>query len=119
MCGQFSGDSVLFDTKKLVNAGTIDIFCVKSDNTPVQAPNAVEYTTINIPVYPNPAQNEVIIEAPANALIEIVNIQGQVCEQFMSTLDETRLNIGELPAGIYFIKISTGKEYGVVKLLKQ
>lgn len=116
--GYFSSPTIIFDATTLTNAGTLDIFYVKSSNSAISGINEMP-NTITIPVYPNPANHEITVNVPLNAEIEIINIQGQSCKKFIKSTEENKLNIEDLPAGIYFVKVTSGQKSGVNKFVKQ
>jgi hypothetical protein len=76
---------------------------------------------INIQVYPNPTNKEIIIAIPNNELIESINIynqNGQLVKQITKP-NNTKLNVSDLNIGLYFIRIdSTTKRY-LSKMIKE
>ena len=66
----------------------------------------------NIAVYPNPASSTLNIgglNGFTNLDVKIVNIQGQIVREFANTLE---INVSDIEAGIYFIKIDCdGQQY--------
>lgn len=70
-------------------------------------------------IYPNPATDRITIESPEKAVIEIYNIQGILIEKFIAKNYLTTINLRNLANGIYTIKIVTGKEINIKKLIKQ
>jgi uncharacterized repeat protein (TIGR03803 family) len=72
-----------------------------------------------IAVYPNPASDNFIIEAPQNATIEISNIEGKVIKTILNENIKTIIDLGSLSSGVYFIKVMTNKGITVKKLIKQ
>jgi len=67
-----------------------------------------EHSTINISIYPNPA-DRVISLAMDNALagsdVSIYNTIGSKVKHFTSVLSNTSLDISDLEPGLYFIKV--------------
>jgi hypothetical protein len=81
--------------------------CGNPDNT---TENIVEFPgNLNkINVFPNPAQDKIFIQTPETEYkIEIVNILGHV---FIYDTNKTEIDISNLPAGTYILRL-TGKEY--------
>jgi len=72
-----------------------------------------------ISIYPNPVHDNLNIEGPLNAEIDIINSQGQVVMSFSIKNRETRIDLSELSSGIYSVIIRTGMETYSKKLLKQ
>lgn len=74
----------------------------------------------NIFLYPNPATEEVFLNIPEyNGRTiegEILTIYGQVIQKLIVSQEVTRLNVSELPKGLYFIRV---EGYKVQKLVKQ
>ena len=72
-------------------------------------------TQLDFKVYPNPAKETIKIET--NLLdfeLDIVNLQGQLIQQFKNT---KVLNISNLTEGIYFVKIKSKSKLGVKRLM--
>ncbi|MFH1005564.1 MAG: T9SS type A sorting domain-containing protein [Bacteroidota bacterium] len=78
------------------------------------------YENLNtISVYPNPATDNIIIESPQKAEIEIVNLQGQLIKYLVANNNKTTIDISELPGGMYFIKAKTEKGIAIEKFVKE
>jgi len=72
-------------------------------------------------LYPNPANDQVTLTAvPANTLIAILDLSGRTLWQMNSSnkMENTRINISHLKAGIYFVKVGN-KTPKIQKLIKQ
>ena len=69
-------------------------------------------------VYPNPTKDILIIEAPENSTVEIINSTGQTVKCQALLKSKNTINIKELSGGIYSIKINSGKEIIVKKIIK-
>jgi hypothetical protein len=54
-------------------------------------------------VFPNPAHEQVAVVLPADAELTLTNAQGQLVLQKQENAGTARLNLPELPAGIYFL----------------
>ncbi|MCP4437674.1 MAG: T9SS type A sorting domain-containing protein [Aureispira sp.] len=82
--------------------------------------NIVNYTQISvvytetvsgIDVYPNPTTGLLNVNCKeTNAIIQILNINGQRLEQFQTTEKQSTLNLSAYPKGVYFIQVLTTKE---------
>ena len=86
---------------------TASVSFIVTDNSSVS-----ENGISNVSVYPNPASSTVTIDGLngfANLEVEIVNLQGQVVMRVDNSLE---INIEDVEAGIYFIKINCdGQQY--------
>ncbi|MFH0867173.1 MAG: T9SS type A sorting domain-containing protein, partial [Bacteroidota bacterium] len=63
----------------------------------------------DVSIYPNPANDYIIIAVPQKSNIEILNIQGQLLKSLVTTEDKTTIDISGLTSGMYFIKVTTEK----------
>jgi PKD repeat protein len=61
-------------------------------------------------VYPNPAKDFVMVYTYDEIAlsIEVVNVVGQVLTQISPDSENTQIDLGNLEAGIYFVKVKTG-----------
>ncbi len=73
----------------------------------------------NIKVYPNPTSNNLIIEFPLEAIIEITNIQGQLVKTIAATGNKTNIDVSALPSGVYVVQVKSEKVYKVGKFVKE
>jgi hypothetical protein len=79
---------------------------------------------VNIKVFPNPASDNVNIkfEAPLDGeiVLTIINSQGKLIrsELIESTMVEKQINLQDLPAGIYYLRLTKGKLLNVYKVVK-
>ncbi|GAB4298596.1 MAG: hypothetical protein Kow0068_22450 [Marinilabiliales bacterium] len=74
----------------------------------------------NISCYPNPAKDIIYIKYYDNAIIEIVNIQGEILLSKKLTGKSTntkQIDISDLPRGSYIIKIQNDKEIFYSKVI--
>jgi len=74
-----------------------------------------------VAVYPNPTYGEVKISGNDVEIssVEIYNLQGQMVKSQATTGNEVILQINEVPAGVYFIKVYTTNGMVVQKLIKK
>ena len=73
-------------------------------------------------VYPNPADNNIIIENNSlskNAIISIYNLQGQLMLIKSLKQEKTEVEISSLAKGLYFIKAQTDNGFEIQKFIKQ
>jgi hypothetical protein len=77
-----------------------------------------EETSDNISVYPNPLSGDILnINTDADA-ISICNANGQVVYQ-EDDVSVGQLDLGDIPEGIYIIKINSGDDVSSIKLIKE
>ena len=70
-------------------------------------PHALQETEkVSWEVYPNPAKDNVVINGIEVAEVQVYNLLGQKLRTFSNT---NRINVGDMPEGIYLLRI-TGKE---------
>jgi len=86
---------------------------------------AAEKTTTGIVLYPNPTKGEFYFDydtdAAQDATISVIDQTGRVCKLIDLHLEEghntPRINVGDLPAGFYFIRLVTPYAKMTAKLL--
>ncbi len=66
-----------------------------------------DVTVEQIGVYPNPADDQVTIEATAIENVTVFNMMGQKVYESSVNTDKVVLNMSEMPAGIYMINVVT------------
>lgn len=78
-----------------------------------------QYNEQNFKVYPNPLNDYVILSyfEPIQT-VEIFNAIGRKVYSATPNLEETRLSLGDLPAGVYMVTIHTGNQSFTRKLVK-
>ncbi len=95
----------------MINCTTVDI---------------VEQTESSLKVYPNPVVNNLIISNLNNdmtegGLVEIYNMRHQNIQQIQLSANgsqETVVDFSAFPAGVYFVKLSTGSKTSWHKVIK-
>ncbi len=73
----------------------------------------------NISIYPNPATSLINISGVNAERFEIINANGQVISDFNATSDVVTIDIRNLSAGNYFIKIIRAEGNTVVSFVKE
>lgn len=58
-------------------------------------------------IYPNPASKTVTVETDQPSTLTLTDATGRVCGQWKVENGKTTLDISPLPAGVYFVRIST------------
>ncbi|MDI1353477.1 MAG: GEVED domain-containing protein [bacterium] len=76
---------------------------------------------IGVSVYPNPHSGEFTIELNngLNKSIEVTDISGRVILSEQSVSDKTIVNLKAFANGVYYVKITSGKDSEVVRVVKQ
>ena len=73
-------------------------------------------------IYPNPAENEIYISSENRILdVTIYNVNGQQINSQRTTVNgqQSTVNVSDLNAGIYFVKIKTDNGETVKKIVKE
>lgn len=80
-----------------------------------------EFLLNNVTLYPNPATNNVSIETGTNSMkeVSISNLSGQVVSAVSSTETTVRLELSDLPKGVYMISIKMNDAQATRKLIVQ
>jgi hypothetical protein len=73
----------------------------------------------DIILYPNPATDNLTIESPQKATIEIFNIQGQLLKSTVAGNNKTMIGISAFQSGMYLVKVKTDHGVAVKKFIKQ
>jgi len=76
----------------------------------------------DLAIYPNPASSYFFLETDENIdNIEIYSNTGELCKSIKpgSSGDKTKVDISYLSSGIYFVKIISGQNTSVNKLVKK
>ncbi|MEI6766743.1 MAG: T9SS type A sorting domain-containing protein, partial [Bacteroidota bacterium] len=66
-----------------------------------------------------PTSNNIIIENSHPAVIEILNIEGQLIKCVNANENSTTMDISNLSSGVYIIKVTTDKKILIKKFMKQ
>lgn len=86
-------------------------------------PTSIEEADNNIPVnlYPNPTQNTIHLDlgAKTNCNYTIVGLRGEVLLTGEINSEKNELDISNLKAGVYFIKLQSEGKFFVKKMIKQ
>ncbi len=73
-----------------------------------------------IEVYPNPTSSFLNIKSAENITsVMIVDMLGKVVMQEVVKKNNAQLNLAELPAGFYFVKVNTADSQKLIKVIKQ
>jgi len=93
----------------------LSVRCIRDSTTQI---NEINYQE-EMKIYPNPATNNIIIESPYQATIEISNIQGHLLKSIAANENHTSIDISDIAKGMYFVKVKTKKEIAVKKFIKK
>jgi len=80
--------------------------CVSINNVGVDELTAKDQFAI----YPNPTRDQLSILFPGKALMEIVNVEGQVVKSILYEGKIMEIDLTDMPTGIYVIRAKSGKE---------
>jgi len=98
---------VYVDDLSLDNGFVVDIYDDIFDN----------YLESTVKVYPNPATNNVIVEAPTNSQIRIIDISGRNMGDYKTENASTLyVNTESFSSGLYFVQVSNGQHSYTKKL---
>ncbi|MBN8701701.1 MAG: T9SS type A sorting domain-containing protein [Bacteroidetes bacterium] len=91
------------------------------ENNSIAYKTVVEEATTNVAIYPNPATDFVTIkvESTENTTATIYNYSGVAVKTIALAETETKVNISELPAGMYFVEVVSNGNKEVKKVIKQ
>ena len=76
-------------------------------------------TIDKIKVYPNPASENITIEMYENAIIEIINLQGQIVKRVFSSSLKTNVDVSMISCGVYVVKVKTNNDIYIKKFIKE
>ncbi len=71
-----------------------------------------------IEVYPNPATYNLTIESEQQAVVEIINIQGQLVKTYAAN-GKTNIDVSAFPSGVYLVEVKMEKGISVQKFIKE
>lgn len=72
--------------------------------------------TRSITIWPNPADNMLNLEISSGSIIEIINTSGMMMLSKINCSQQEQIDVSQLPAGMYFIKIAAGENVSVHKV---
>lgn len=127
--GNFKGPSVTFGATTLNNAGnnTYDVFLVSGISVPTSIAPGGNQTKNDIVVSPNPFLNKlsatILSKVNENAELKILDVNGKIIydEKSQLVVGTNEINLcclENLPAGIYFLRISSSQTNNNIKLIK-
>jgi len=113
-----------------VSTFTIDFACERGDLTfnTVEASSVVYCSDVNaindkelfnkFNYYPNPTTGLLTIEAENMQRVEVIDLQGKtLLDISINNQNAEVINLSEMPKGIFFVKVITGKGVAVEKVV--
>lgn len=76
-------------------------------------------TTIQFAIYPNPAKDNITIVLPEKATIEILNVEGQIVKTASYVGLKLKIDLENLPGGVYLVRAMTDKAIVTKTFIKQ
>ena len=77
------------------------------------------YSALDATVYPNPVINEISLKNLNTANVIIYDAQGKQVKEKSFTNEDIKLNIADLPKGIYIVEVLADGKRSTTKLLKE
>lgn len=116
--------AILFaaDVNTVSSVGVYDnITAVASATDTLLATNSAEMVTSTIEAYPNPATDVITISSKNNEINSVVmtDINGRTVKNVNVTGTETQINISDLAAGVYTMKIISNEGIATKKIIKE
>ncbi|MFA8450815.1 MAG: choice-of-anchor J domain-containing protein [Bacteroidales bacterium] len=99
-------------TDKSTATWEIDNITLSTGDTPTAI---IETEKVNFDVYPNPCQDAINIVVEDNMDLQIINMQGAVVKSSTLAPNKNRVELNELPSGVYMVRISKEAQIKGVK----
>ncbi len=99
--------------------------CSNSDTIHVQFDDCTGINTIennNLSIYPNPAQDYIVIAGNAKQFIEniqIFDITGKSVKTVIASGAKQSVDISTLQNGVYFVKVNTSEDVKTIRMVKK
>lgn len=77
------------------------------------------HDNFRINIFPNPATDNITIIIPEKAIVDILNIEGQLLKSINAEEVQTNIDISSLASGMYFVKVKSIEGIAVKKFIKQ
>jgi hypothetical protein len=78
-----------------------------------------EINNYPVSIYPNPANDVIVVTAPIGSSITVLNINGQVIKKQLTEGSETTLNVSDLSADVYLVQVQTAEGIATQKVIKK
>ena len=122
LTGNVSGTGYTFETRRLLmvletdETGTAGGFSLDYEGGQVGVENLIRQ---GITMYPNPAKDQLrIVHSTPIRQVDIFNAEGELLFSEIPDTEETSLQISQLPAGIYIVKITAEEQVFTKKFVK-
>ena len=78
-------------------------------------------TDVDLKIYPNPAKDKITIESflAGDRSLTILNVNSKEVIEKQMTDQRTQIGINDLPAGVYFVRLTSERRVQVGKFIKQ
>lgn len=120
VAGFFTSPSITFGTDVLTNTGPYvnydDVFIAKSDNA-LWINNLMNPAKMEL--FPNPATKTITVTNSEAGILTVFNSSGVEILQTRVINSVTTLDVSNLPAGLYLVKLAGDSGVRVVKFIKQ
>lgn len=70
-------------------------------------------------IYPNPANNQITMSGVKTGTLKLYNVSGVLVKQVEQLNQETVIDIGELPSGLYIVQVMNDEGNQTLKFVKQ
>jgi len=117
--------TVAFDNTDTITAIAVDAmlnFTTDQKIVTVINPGIEERNGERLCIYPSPAKEKITIELPAlsgNTRLSIINVNGVEFIRRPITEPKTKIDVSNLPTGVYFIRVQNDRTIEVGKIVKQ
>ena len=84
-------------------------------------PTVIPTTNNNVDIYPNPAQNLLIVQFKndkPNNMLKIISLEGKTLFNQVLTKQTNQIDVSNLPAGVYIINIGDNSSNYITKFIK-
>ena len=96
------------------NFGTVKFYIQAAQSQSVE-----DYTALNFTYYPNPAKDVIYLRSHEKiSQVSLSNFLGQEVKHIAPQKNQVKLNLNDLKNGVYFMKVTTGDNSQIVKIIK-
>ncbi len=74
---------------------------------------------VKVTIYPNPVNNVLFVKTTQPGNYQIINLLGEILKSGELNNNLNRLDVNNLPSGIYFINVANGNDVQKVKFVKE